>query len=52
MTLTTIMKKSIVKGVFPIEQKLPRVIPIFKFDAKQNVSNYSLISILTILAKY
>ena len=39
------------QGIFPRELKLARVIPIFKSEDKQDVSNYRPISILTFFAK-
>ena len=49
--LTKIINKSISQGIFPSELKLARVIPIFKSNDKQNVSNYRPISILTFFSK-
>ena len=49
--LTKIINKSISQGIFPSELKLARVIPIFKSNDKQNVSNYRQISILTFFSK-
>ena len=49
--LTKIINKSISQGIFPSELKLARVIPIFKSNDKQNISNYRPISILTFFSK-
>ena len=49
--LTKIINKSISHGIFPSELKLARVIPIFKSNDKQDVSNSRPISILTFYSK-
>ena len=49
--LTKIINKSISQGIFPSELKLARVIPIFKSNDKQNISNYRPISIMTFFSK-
>ena len=49
--MTKIINKSISQGIFPSELKLARVIPIFKSNDKQNISNYRPISILTFFSK-
>ena len=42
---------SITQGVFPDELKLVRVIPVYKCNDKQTLSNYRYISILTLFSK-
>ena len=39
------------KGVFPNEIKLARVVPVYKGNNKQTISNYRPISILTFFSK-
>ena len=41
---------SITQGLFPDELKLARVIPVYKCNDKQTLSNYR--SILTLYSKY
>ena len=49
--LTHIINMSITQGVFPDELKLARVIPVYKCNDKQTLSNYRPISILTLFSK-
>ena len=49
--LTHIINMSITQGVFPDELKLVRVIPVYKCNDKQTLSNYRYISILTLFSK-
>ena len=49
--LTHIINMSITQGIFPDELKLARVIPVYKCNDKQTLSNYRPISILTLISK-
>ena len=49
--LTKIINMCITQGVFPNEVKLARVVPVYKCNNKQTLSNYRPISILTFFSK-
>ena len=49
--LTKIINMCITQGVFPNEIKLARVVPVYKGNNKQTISNYRPISILTFFSK-
>ena len=50
-SLTDLINKSIVKGIFPSELKVAKVIPIFKSGPTTELSNYRPISILSYFSK-
>ena len=45
------MNTSIIKGIFPDELKIAKVIPIFKSGNKDLIENYRPISILSVFTK-
>ena len=50
-TLFHVFKVSIEQGIFPDSLKIAKVTPIFKSGDKDNVSNYSPVSILHVFSK-
>ena len=49
--LTYIMNLSIMKGIFPSELKIARVIPLFKSGDSTSFSNYRPVSVLPLISK-
>ena len=49
--LTHLVNTSIIKGIFPDELKIAKVIPIFKSGNKDLIENYRPISILSVFTK-
>ena len=49
--LTHLINQSILQGVFPEEMKIAKVIPIYKCEDEQLVTNYRPISILPFFSK-
>ena len=49
--LTYLINKSFTKGIFPVELKLARVVPIFKARNPTQIANYRPISVLTLFSK-
>ena len=49
--LTPLVNTSIIKGIFPDELKMAKVIPIFKSGNKDLIENYRPISILSVFTK-
>ena len=50
-SLTSIFNQSILPGVFPNDWKYSRVIPIYKSEAKDKMTNYRPISIISTAAR-
>ena len=48
--LTHVFNMSFVSGVFPVELKLAKVIPLFKGDSKYVLSNYRPVSVLPVFS--
>ena len=51
VSLTHIMNMSLLKGVFPSELKIARVIPLFKSGESNKFSNYRPVSVLPLFSK-
>ena len=49
--LTLLINKSIQQGVFPVELKIARIIPLYKGENNQLIHNYRLISVLPFFSK-
>ena len=50
-TIAYLFNRTLTEGIFPECLKLARIVPIYKSDNKQDVSNYRPISTLPVLAK-
>ena len=50
--LTYLINQSISQGLFPEEMKLARILPIYKSEDEQLVTNYRPISMLPVFKKY
>ena len=50
-SLTSIFKQSILTGIFPNNWKIARITPIFKSEAKDEMTNYRPISVKSVVAK-
>ena len=50
-SLTLIFNQSIVTGIFPNDWKIARITPIFKSEAKDEMTNYRPISVISVVAK-
>ena len=50
-SLTSIMRQSIVTGIFPENWKMAKVSPVFMSGRKSDLDNYRPISIISVLAK-
>ena len=49
--MTHLVNSSIIKGNFPDELKIAKVIPIFKSGNKDSIENYRPISIISVFTK-
>lgn len=49
--LTSIFNHSITTGIFPNDWKIARITPIFKSEAKDQMTNYRPISVISVVAK-
>ena len=49
--LTYLINKSFTDGIFPVELKLARVVPILKASDLSQIANYKPISVLTLFSK-
>ena len=50
-SLTSIFNQSILTGIFPNDWKIARITPIFKSEAKDEMTNYRPISVISVVAK-
>ena len=50
-SLTIIFNQTILTGIFPNDWKIARITPIFKSDAKDKMTNYRPISVISIISK-
>ena len=51
LPLAILINKSIVEGIVPQELKIAKIIPVFKSNAKDDISNYRPIPILPTISK-